>query len=531
MMAHLVFRSLSGSRVTLSHAKWESCRFFQPGSTPLPALATAPLVLKSSQFVHLFEEGLTESIYAGSPVARINHYEQGKLCQEWAKHILQKQNPESEILDPEPGNCSSGSRRGRHCAPYDFLMDDRKVEVKSSRMFWNSQRNCWVVRFCNIKLAFGRRRQASFDDLYCVIMSPKGLQLVKHDLCTRISTNGHGTEPFGHRVSVNASVQDASWEEALATVQRKLCQEGSCELVVESRFSDPDLRELLSRAHDSAHASRSAYHTCAMRGLSAPKRALRIQQMALEVDTILHPTSHFRLLGKEAAGAVVKRNTSNAPVDWIRDKVGVEIKNAKLVWNKAYKHWICSFCGIKPSCFDELWLAVNSPFDLRFYVCRSTDKLQLGSHGQATEVNGFQLGFAGPHWEEDYVEALLVIEAKMISRGCKLVAAVQWDRPNLKAASDRPCSILPTPPMGKVACHTRLLTSLRHSEVCIARSLSEEKKTLGNHVVSAPLRVRSCMVQSQKLKVLLYASRRSRGWVLELPGRPCDSEYCRFCDA
>ena len=449
-MVCTMFRSLSCCRAALNHAKttWQSCQLFKATSAQLPGLTTDPLQLRSSHFAHLLEDGPAEAIYASSPAAWMNQQDQGKLCQEWAKRMLQQQNPESLILDPEVGRCTNGSSRGRHRAPYDFLMDGRRVEVKSSRLLWNTRSSCWLVRFNNIKLPFGERLQASFDDLYCVIMSPKGLQLVQHDLYTHVSKNGHGTAAFGHGVFVNASVQDASWEEALRTVQSKLCKAGSCKLVGENRFSDPGLHELLERDKDSTLPSRSAYHSIPMFGLSAGRRALRIQQMGLAIDAILHPTSHFSLLSGEAAGTAPKRSTANAPVDWIRDKAGVEIKNAKLVWNKAKKSWGCSFSGIKPSRFDELWLAVNSPFDLRFYICHSCDRLQLVSHGQATEVNGFQLGFAGPHWEEDWVKALLVIEAKMISSGCELVATMQWDRPDLKTPLGHPCTILPTPPIG-----------------------------------------------------------------------------------
>ena len=423
-----MFGSLSCTRTALRHAKIPWQTHFQATCVQPAGLATGPLQLMASRFAYLFEEGLTESIYAGSPVADINHYKQGKFCQAWAKRMLEMQRPESEILDPEPGTDCNGKSNSLYTAPYDFLMDGRKVEVKSSRMVWSTRGSCWLVRFNNIKLPFGRRLQASFDDLYCVILSPKGLHLVQHDLCTRVSMNGHGTEAFGYRVVVCASVQDASWEEALSTVQRKLCQEGSCKLVVESGFSDPDLLELLAGDQDSTCAPRSASHLIQMPHLSAPKRALRIQQMGLEIDRILHPRSHFRLLMNKAVDLSVRRNTSNAPVDWVRDKVKVEIKSAKLRWDKANRRWGCSFLGIKPSCFDELWLAIISPLHLRFYRCRTPDRLRLGSHGKATEVNGFQIALAGPSNEEDHLKALSAIEAKMISRGCcKLVATVHWD--------------------------------------------------------------------------------------------------------
>ena len=89
--------------------------------------------MQSSEFKHLFEEGPTELAYAGTPVGGLTQHAQGSMCQAWARKVLQEQNPDAEILDPEPGTCSDGRRRrGSHQAEYDFVLDGRKVEVKSA---------------------------------------------------------------------------------------------------------------------------------------------------------------------------------------------------------------------------------------------------------------------------------------------------------------------------------------------------------------------------------------------------------------
>ena len=67
-------------------------------------LARRVLVLPASEFEHLFEAGRTELAYAGTPLGSLTQHEQGTRCQEWAKKVLQEQNPEAEILDPEPGS-------------------------------------------------------------------------------------------------------------------------------------------------------------------------------------------------------------------------------------------------------------------------------------------------------------------------------------------------------------------------------------------------------------------------------------------
>ena len=70
---------------------------------------------------------------------------QGKILQEWARKVLEEKCPETEILDPETGLCSNGSLRGRHQAEYDFLMGGWRVEIKSTRLVWDSIHRRWGV--------------------------------------------------------------------------------------------------------------------------------------------------------------------------------------------------------------------------------------------------------------------------------------------------------------------------------------------------------------------------------------------------
>ena len=62
-----------------------------------------PLVLKALEFQHLFEEGPTEKAYASTAVRSLSQYQLGRMRQKWARNVLQKKYPETEILDPEPG--------------------------------------------------------------------------------------------------------------------------------------------------------------------------------------------------------------------------------------------------------------------------------------------------------------------------------------------------------------------------------------------------------------------------------------------
>ena len=96
--------------------------------------------------------------------------QQGKILQEWARKMLKEKHPEAAILDPETGLCRNGSLRGRHQAEYDFLMGGRRVEIKSTRLGWDSTRRRWGAQFQAIKISCAERKEAAFDDLYLVIV-------------------------------------------------------------------------------------------------------------------------------------------------------------------------------------------------------------------------------------------------------------------------------------------------------------------------------------------------------------------------
>ena len=386
---------------------------------PSRANAIAPLVLKSSQFAHLFEEGPTEAIYRGTPLYGLGHYQQGQLAQEWARSMLREQNPESEMLDPDPGRRCNGQSRCLHTAPCDFLMGGKRVEVKSSRMAWNSSKQCWVICFWSIK-------KFEFDDLYLVVLSPDGLHLIQHDLHTGFGRDGQRTEISGHVIKVHGSKRRACWREAVETMLAKLCEKGSCTQLVRESFAEASLdSKVLSRVGSSNTLAQDLYSGVPMSKLMSNKRGLRLQAMGLAVDSILHPKSHFSTVLSNSTEARL-RGTSNAFADWSRDRIRVELKSSSLAWAKHNATWRCRFCNIKPDFFDELWLSIYSPLGIHFYRSHCLQHLVFSRNGMLSEHNGLYLRFSGPANEADPIIAWQVIGAKIIARGYELVAIAYW---------------------------------------------------------------------------------------------------------
>ena len=388
------------------------------------------LVLSSSEFEHLFEEGPQSWPTWAPPVSGLTQHEQGRKCQEWAKRVLQEQNPEAEIFDPEVGLCCDGTKRGRNFAPYDFLINGRRVEIKSGRMVWHAGKQCWMARFTDIKLQNGQGEGFAFDDLYLVLFSPQGLHLIKHDLTTGTSRDGERTTVRGHCIYVYGSRANTCWEEALPVFLQKLCEQGNCSLIATELFSGPGFRSTLfgREPEHSEHYSRrrSVLDDIPMSNMSSAKRGMRLQEIALAVDRKMNPLCKFSRIQANRVGTQ-KRGTSNAPADWIRDKTRVEAKSGGLVFNRGRQFFQCKFDGIKTELFDELWLVMYSLKGIWCYRSRSIESLGLCKCGAMTRHSGLQKVFTGRRGELEPLKALKTIDAKIRSKGCELVAMVEWD--------------------------------------------------------------------------------------------------------
>ena len=389
------------------------------------ALRPGPVFFKASDpiFAGLFDEGPTEAAYANTVLEGMSQQEQGAICQVWVRQTLQGIHPEWNILDAELGTCYNGSKRGAGQAPYDFLVNGRKVESKSSRLSWCSSRQRWLVRFWKVHFSLGKEKRAHFDDLYLVIASPSGLLLIKHDLHTGICLDGKRTQSFGHTVTICGSVNDTTWAEARHTIVQKLCQAGQCKLIAQASFDDDSLQQLLATERDCRPVGHAVYDGVPLSTLSAQKRGLQIQQMAIAVDQKSNPRSQILLLTKLTAGFC---SASTAPADWIRDGVAVEVKSSKLMFKKPNQLWSCCFLGVKPNFFDELWLAIYCPWGVGFYKHSSPKSLRLSSQGVRTKDGGFQLQISGPSSCEDERRAFEVIEEKLMSKGFAPHATVEW---------------------------------------------------------------------------------------------------------
>ena len=197
-----------------------------------------------------------------------------------------------------------------------------------------------------------------------------------------------------------------------------MCKRSGCFVVEEKPLSEVNVQEILI---EQVSPGEAAVVGLPMSRMSREKRGKRIEEIGLAIDRRLHPSMEFSFLKGN-------RGKSNAPADWARGKVPVELKSSGLNFNRAKDLWQCQFANIKPTYFDELWLSIYTHFGIHYYRSICGKSLAFGKAGAATKIRGNSLAFGGPRGELDSVEALKTIETKMASRGYELVAIVEWEK-------------------------------------------------------------------------------------------------------
>ena len=352
--------------------------------------------------------GKTAEIYNNHPLATMDPKRRSMVLEDWARMVLEEKEANCEIQDPVPGKRIDGTRRGMYHAEYDFLLNGRRVEIKSSQLKWDAAKGVWKARFGGLK--FG-----AFDDLYLVIFSPEWLDLIKHDLTTGISNPG----PL-RQCSSSSEIQiygKAQWPEALDTIEAKLCEGGNSLHVDRTSIDDPACKTLC----DCHGGYTSQFYDEVPLGCMSPQlRGLRVEKTVMEVDRRIHANSVFAEPGREYTIDGKRRGKNMASYDWIRDEKRIEVKHSQLSFDENRRHWYCTFRGVKRNCFDELLLVIYSPRGLDIF--KHDGSYALSNCGASEEI-----WLRGGTRALDWPSALQIMEAKLESNGCPRIAQILWD--------------------------------------------------------------------------------------------------------
>ena len=423
---------------------WRSLCLQSARSVIQPICRRWILTFQASSFPEIFNQDttITDSAFAGDPLCQLSAPKRGILIQRLLEESCQAFSPSvlckhSQLLH---GLCVNGQRHWRHQSEFDWSVNGRRVECKSTRLAWQSSHRVWKARWQAIKFAYvGSRRKCPFDDLILVLHSPFRLDIMLHDLSAGISHRGLSTAIFGHNVACSAPAGTVDVETARQQIVDKLCLFPNAGRHIASwrTDSDPVKRAVRQELVKTSHLhSWDCYETAPLAELSGPLRGLRLQDLAYKIDQILHPNSMFTIgPGAETfigQRMLQKRGTPRSSADWCRDGCRVEFKSSKVHWNAHNQRYYLRFSYVKDakhtldalSPFDELLLGIYSPS--AFFLVRHAGNFAKSRDGQATCFRGCAIDLAGPKHVADVSVALDCLLAKFQSVGCHVLARVEW---------------------------------------------------------------------------------------------------------
>ena len=356
--------------------------------------------------------------YPGSLLSRTRR---GKILEQFCKKELARLIPNSKIEEPSEGDRCNGSRKPSSQAEYDFMLNGRKTECKSAQMSWDNANKNWRAKFHKVKLSWpGFCDWAPFDDLYLTLFSPDSLHIIRHDLHTGVTGAGESTGITGHQISAQGMKGQECWQSARSQILDKFLGPGHCKLVAHIDLSATAARTFLTQQMEGMTARQDgAYQGVPFHHMAPQLRGLRIEKIAFEVDRILHPNVAFEF------------SRSSSHVDWVRGDVKVENKHGQMLFDRDRQCWYCNLSRIQcaganvreRNLFDELWLAIYSPFGLHFLKHPGDFDASI-TQGPP----GKHLRLRAPRHMLDVKEALDHMLKKMeVDWGCQPLATVLWD--------------------------------------------------------------------------------------------------------
>ena len=134
------------------------------------------------------------ALYIGKPLSQLNSQTRATVCERIVRMYLNSNG--NETVNAPITLTIAGNKRGRNTTECDFLSNGAtcRNEVKSTVLYWNTDKNRWIVKWQCIK-------RSNYDTLYLVLYAPDGIYIYKHDDKTGISTTGKAQEDQGSHIT------------------------------------------------------------------------------------------------------------------------------------------------------------------------------------------------------------------------------------------------------------------------------------------------------------------------------------------
>merc|ERR1712167_537933 len=100
-------------------------------------------------------------------------------------------------------------------APYDYLSNGRRIEVKSAQLSWNVSSNRWGFKFFKVV-------SNNHDELLLVLYTPRGIYVYEYNGNIGLTCNGRGSTDFGQKnIEIWGRKYQEDWERALDRILQK----------------------------------------------------------------------------------------------------------------------------------------------------------------------------------------------------------------------------------------------------------------------------------------------------------------------
>ena len=191
----------------------------RPISTATDAICAkmAPMhyaTMEFSEFEDLVTTTTTHDAYKGVPLATHSPQARGQILEHVARRVMENIMG-VKSSDPLSGVGINGRKRGRNKEAYDFMIEGRRVEVKSAQLSWDGYHNYWYAIWPNVK-------RDEYDDLLLVLYTPYCLHIFLHDNSYGISTHGKSQDSSGGRVQVFGPSNEPLMSVAMDTILKKM---------------------------------------------------------------------------------------------------------------------------------------------------------------------------------------------------------------------------------------------------------------------------------------------------------------------
>jgi hypothetical protein len=155
---------------------------------------------------------VTQKAYVGVPLSTLSN--RGEVLERVVRRFLEHSTEES-TTDPVAGTNISGKKRGRNSAPYDFLVGDQRVEVKTAQLTWDTFTNYWYASWRSVKVN-------EHDALYLALYTPSGVYIFKHDGKFGVSKDGRTQSTLGGKIKAYGPYRESSISKATEAVLEKM---------------------------------------------------------------------------------------------------------------------------------------------------------------------------------------------------------------------------------------------------------------------------------------------------------------------